>query len=134
MIASEIMMLTNAAPKSPTCLASARVGGRLQPDHQPGDQRQHDCHGPAHLPVGFPAPWRVPARLTKLAPAMLATELELPTFDHTDPTLRGDRYRDAMAALDGHDGWLASNPFGFTCSTASPASSSCAPRTRCSPG
>ncbi len=44
----------------------------------------------------------------------LAAELELPTFDHTDVALRGDRYREAMAALDAHDGWLAANPFGFT--------------------
>jgi cytochrome P450 len=43
----------------------------------------------------------------------LAVELELPHFDHTDPSLRGDRYRSAMAALEGHDGWLASCPFGF---------------------
>src|SRR5436305_4812489 len=44
----------------------------------------------------------------------LATELELPTFDHTDPELRGERYRGAMTGLDAHDGWLAANPFGFT--------------------
>jgi cytochrome P450 len=44
----------------------------------------------------------------------LAAELELPQLDHTDATLRGDRYRLAMAALEGYDGWLASNPFGFT--------------------
>jgi cytochrome P450 len=44
----------------------------------------------------------------------LATELELPAFDHTDPELHGDRYRTAMASLRGHDGWLAANPFGFT--------------------
>ena len=43
----------------------------------------------------------------------LAGELELPAFDHTDPTLRGERYRAAMAALQGHDGWLAACPFGF---------------------
>jgi cytochrome P450 len=43
----------------------------------------------------------------------LATELELPTFDHTNPELQGDRYREAMAQLRGHDGWLAANPFGF---------------------
>jgi cytochrome P450 len=43
----------------------------------------------------------------------LATELELPTFDHTNPELQGDRYRAAMAELHGHDGWLAANPFGF---------------------
>jgi cytochrome P450 len=43
----------------------------------------------------------------------LAAELELPHFDHTDPALRGDRYREAMAALHGHDGWLAACPFGF---------------------
>jgi cytochrome P450 len=42
------------------------------------------------------------------------TELELPSFDHTDASLRGERYRSAMAAIEGHDGWLAANPFGFT--------------------
>jgi cytochrome P450 len=46
---------------------------------------------------------------------MLAvTELDLPALDHTDPALRGDRYQAAMAALESHDGWLASNPFGYT--------------------
>jgi cytochrome P450 len=44
----------------------------------------------------------------------LATELELPVFDHTDAELRGDRYRTAMTAIEPHDGWLAKNPFGFT--------------------
>jgi cytochrome P450 len=44
----------------------------------------------------------------------LASELDLPAFDHTDAALRGDRYRVAMADLRGYDGWLASNPFGFT--------------------
>jgi cytochrome P450 len=43
----------------------------------------------------------------------LATELDLPGFDHTDPSLRGPRYREAMATLEGHDGWLAASPFGF---------------------
>ena len=42
------------------------------------------------------------------------TELDLPSFDHTDPALRGTDYRSAIAALRGHDGWLAANPFGFT--------------------
>ena len=44
----------------------------------------------------------------------IITELKLPSFDHTDAGLRGAHYRDAMAGLSGHDGWLASNPFGFT--------------------
>jgi cytochrome P450 len=43
----------------------------------------------------------------------LAAELELPSFDHTDATLRGRRYRTAMAEVHGHDGWLAASPFGF---------------------
>jgi cytochrome P450 len=43
----------------------------------------------------------------------LAAELELPSFDHTDASLRGTRYRDAMSDLQGHDGWLAASPFGF---------------------
>jgi cytochrome P450 len=50
---------------------------------------------------------------TSLATVPLASELDLPTFDNTDPQLRGERYRDAMAALGGHDGWLAAGPFGF---------------------
>ena len=44
----------------------------------------------------------------------LASELELPSFDHTDPVLSGDTYRDAMAQVKGYEGWLTSNPFGFT--------------------
>jgi cytochrome P450 len=44
----------------------------------------------------------------------LATELDLPALDHTQPFLQGERFRIAMAALGGYDGWLASNPFGFT--------------------
>jgi cytochrome P450 len=44
----------------------------------------------------------------------LVTELELPHLDHTDTALRGEQYRQAMAALRGHDGWLAANPFGYT--------------------
>jgi cytochrome P450 len=43
----------------------------------------------------------------------LVAELELPSFDHTDASLRGARYRQAMADLRGHDGWLAASPFGF---------------------
>jgi cytochrome P450 len=44
----------------------------------------------------------------------VVTELELPQFDHTASELRGERYRTAMAALEGHQGWLAANPFGYT--------------------
>src|ERR1700761_1856432 len=43
----------------------------------------------------------------------LAAELELQQFNHIDPSLRGERYREAMAAIEGHDGWLAACPFGF---------------------
>ncbi|MDQ6604947.1 MAG: cytochrome P450 [Actinomycetota bacterium] len=43
----------------------------------------------------------------------LAAELDLPMFDHTDPSLRGERFREAMAGVAGHDGWLAACPFGF---------------------
>ncbi len=45
---------------------------------------------------------------------ILVTELELPHLDHTDPHLRGDAYRRAMAAVEGYEGWLAANPFGYT--------------------
>jgi cytochrome P450 len=34
-------------------------------------------------------------------------------FDHTDTNLRGEHYRQAMAGLEGRDGWLAAGPFGF---------------------
>jgi cytochrome P450 len=43
----------------------------------------------------------------------LAADLELPSFDHTDAELRGDRYRAAMSGLEGHEGWLAAGPFGY---------------------
>jgi cytochrome P450 len=44
----------------------------------------------------------------------VVSELDLPRLDHTDPALRGEAYRRAMAGLEGHDGWLAANPFGYT--------------------
>ena len=43
----------------------------------------------------------------------LAAELPLQQFDHTDVSLRGERYRHAMGAIEAHDGWLAACPFGF---------------------
>jgi cytochrome P450 len=48
----------------------------------------------------------------------LISELELPTFDPTDPAMRGARFHEAMgelrdrAATDPH-GWLAAGPFGY---------------------
>ena len=47
-------------------------------------------------------------------PMTLVTDLELPQLDHTDAQLRGERFRDAMRKVEGHDGWLAANPFGYT--------------------
>ncbi len=44
----------------------------------------------------------------------LVTELELPQLDHTNAEFRGDRFRETMQAMEGHDGWLAANPFGYT--------------------
>jgi cytochrome P450 len=43
---------------------------------------------------------------------MHVSELELPVFDHTDPSLRGERFHEAMAELRAH-GWLAQHPFGY---------------------
>jgi cytochrome P450 len=40
------------------------------------------------------------------------SELELPTFDHTDPEMRGARFHEAMAEARSH-GWLANAPFGY---------------------
>jgi cytochrome P450 len=41
----------------------------------------------------------------------LVTELELPAFDHTDPSMRGERFHAEMARLRS-SGWLAQGPFG----------------------
>jgi cytochrome P450 len=43
---------------------------------------------------------------------MHVSELELPVFDHTDPSLGGKRFHAAMAELRAH-GWLAQHPFGY---------------------
>jgi cytochrome P450 len=40
------------------------------------------------------------------------SDLELPEFDYTDQTLRGDSYREAMRGLEGN-GWLLSGPLGY---------------------
>jgi cytochrome P450 len=40
------------------------------------------------------------------------SELELPAFDYTDETLRGERFHAAMAKVRGQS-WLAQAPFGF---------------------
>ncbi len=42
----------------------------------------------------------------------LVTELELPAFDHTDPSMRGERFHAEMARLRS-GGWLAQGPFGY---------------------
>ena len=42
----------------------------------------------------------------------LATDLQLPVFDYTDPDLRGDRFRDAIQAVAAQH-WLATSPPGW---------------------
>ena len=42
----------------------------------------------------------------------LVAELELPAFDYTDPSMRGERFHAAMAQLRG-GGWLAQAPHGY---------------------
>jgi cytochrome P450 len=42
----------------------------------------------------------------------LITELDLPTFDYTDPELRGERFHTAMLELR-KTGWLASSPLAY---------------------
>jgi len=42
----------------------------------------------------------------------LVSELELPAFDYTDPSLRGERFHAAMREVRSH-GWLAEGPFGY---------------------
>jgi cytochrome P450 len=44
----------------------------------------------------------------------LVSELELPGFDYTDPSLRGERFHETMRALRSDArGWLASGPYGY---------------------
>ena len=40
------------------------------------------------------------------------TDLELPSFDYADPTLKGERFHDAMRELR-EQSWIASMPLGF---------------------
>jgi cytochrome P450 len=40
------------------------------------------------------------------------SELDLPTFDYTDPAMRGERFHAAMAKVR-DEGWLAQAPFGY---------------------
>jgi cytochrome P450 len=42
----------------------------------------------------------------------LVSELELPSFDHTDAQMRGERFHAAMADVRAR-GWLAQAPFGY---------------------
>jgi cytochrome P450 len=42
----------------------------------------------------------------------LVSELELPAFDSTDPSMRGQRFHEVMRELGSH-GWLAQDPFGY---------------------
>jgi cytochrome P450 len=42
----------------------------------------------------------------------LVSELELPAFDHTDASMRGEAFHDAMAEVR-RRGWLAQAPFGY---------------------
>jgi cytochrome P450 len=44
----------------------------------------------------------------------LVSDLQLPAFDYTDPSLRGERFHAAMAHVRGEgEGWLAQGPFGY---------------------
>jgi cytochrome P450 len=43
----------------------------------------------------------------------LVSELELPGFDYTDPSLRGERFHATMRELRSARGWLASGPYGY---------------------
>jgi cytochrome P450 len=42
----------------------------------------------------------------------VASELDLPMFDHTDPAMRGERFHAEMARVR-EQGWLARTPYGF---------------------
>src|SRR5438874_12884739 len=42
----------------------------------------------------------------------LVSELELPAFDYTDESIRGERFHEEMAAVRAK-GWLAEGPYGY---------------------
>src|ERR1700736_1065386 len=42
----------------------------------------------------------------------LVSELDLPSFDPTEPSMRGERFHRAMRELSS-TGWLAEGPFGY---------------------
>src|SRR6202035_4069280 len=42
----------------------------------------------------------------------LVSELELPAFDYTDASMRGDRFHRAMEEVRAR-GWLAEGPYGY---------------------
>ncbi len=42
----------------------------------------------------------------------LVGELELASFDYTDPELKGERFHTAMSELAA-EGWLAAGPYGY---------------------
>ena len=46
------------------------------------------------------------------SPVTLISELDLPEFDYTDSSLRGQRYHDTMAGLR-RQGWLAASPLAY---------------------
>src|ERR1700760_465663 len=110
---AEITRLENAAPRSPTSFENDALAAGCNAARIPTSSTQITATGRL-IRVPFPAQRRVPApESLSSPPLMLATELELPSLDYTDTALRGDLYRDAMAKLDPHQGWLASGPFGY---------------------
>src|ERR1700730_1598329 len=58
------------------------------------------------------SPPRSASRAVAFMAMALVGELELPTFDHTDPEMRGERFHAAMAKARAQ-GWLAQAPFGY---------------------
>src|SRR6266576_6857301 len=42
----------------------------------------------------------------------LVSQLELPAFDYTDESIRGERFHEEMAAVR-EKGWLAEGPYGY---------------------
>jgi cytochrome P450 len=55
---------------------------------------------------------REDARSGSVGRVTVVTELELPSFDPTDPAMRGERFHTAMAEVAAQ-GWLALGPYGF---------------------
>src|SRR5271155_26725 len=88
----------------------ARAGGRAARAGQTGVRSQGPTE-PGQEAGEVPCPLACEHPL-KGSGMTLVSDLELPAFDYTDATIRGEQFHRAMAELRAQ-GWLAEGPFGY---------------------